>query len=63
MEVFLKVWNYLSGKKTVTSAILKAVADVLVAAGQPEYAQVIDMIGNALLAVGLTHKGVKVANG
>lgn len=59
MEMILKAWTFLSGKKTVTAAILKAIADVLVAAGQPEAAALVDQIGNALLALGLTHKAAK----
>ena len=59
MKMILKVWQFLSGKKTVTAAILKAAADVLTAAGQPEAAAIIDQIGNALLALGLTHKCAK----
>lgn len=60
MDKILKIWTFLSGKKTVTAAILKALADVLVAAGQPEAAALVDQIGNALLALGLTHKVAKV---
>ena len=60
MEGILKVWNYLSGKKTVVGAVLKALSDIAVALGQPEYAGIIDQIGNALIAIGLMHKGVKV---
>ncbi len=59
MNQIMAIWTFLSGKKTVTAAILKAVADVLVAMGQPEAAALVDQIGNALLALGLTHKGAK----
>jgi len=55
----MRIWEYLSGKKTVIAAILKAIADVLTATGYQEIAQVVDQAGNALLAVGLTHKAVK----
>ena len=61
METIMKVWVFLSGKKTVTAAILKAVADMLTAAGQLEAAAIVDQIGNALLALGLTHKVAKAA--
>ena len=60
MEKIMKIWVFLSGKKTVTAAILKAAADVLTAAGQLEAAAIVDQIGNALLALGLTHKAAKV---
>lgn len=60
MEKLLKVWGFLSGKKTVTSAVLKALADVLTAAGHPEAAFIVDQAGNFLLTVGLAHKGAKV---
>jgi hypothetical protein len=56
METVLKVWLYLSGKKTVIAAIVKAVADVLTALGYTEIAGGVDQIGNVLLGVGLTHK-------
>ena len=59
MEKILKIWTFLSGKKTVTAAILKAAADVLTAAGQLEAAAIVDQIGNALLALGLTQKAAK----
>lgn len=58
-----KVWDFLSGKKTIISAILKGLADVLTVAGQPEAAQLVDQLGNVLLVVGLTHKGVKGVKG
>ena len=60
MEKIMKIWVFLSGKKTVTAAILKAVADVLTAMGRIEEAALVDQIGNALLALGLTHKTAKV---
>ena len=60
MEALVKVWAFLSGKKTVTAAILKALADILTSAGKPEVAAVVDQVGNALLAFGLTHKAAKV---
>jgi hypothetical protein len=59
MEKIMKIWVFLSGKKTVTAAILKAAADVLTVAGQVEAAAIVDQIGNALLALGLTHKVAK----
>ena len=61
MEKVMQMWAFLSGKKTVTAAILKAAADVLTAMGQLEAAAIVDQIGNALLALGLTHKVAKVA--
>jgi len=60
LEILKKAWNFISGKKTVTAAILKGVADVLVAAGYIEIAQLVDHAGNFLLAAGLAHKSVKV---
>lgn len=60
MNKLLKIWEFLSGKKTVTSAVLKALADVLTVVGQPEAAYIIDQLGNFLLTVGLAHKGAKV---
>ena len=60
MEKLLKVWTYLSGKKTVTAAVLKALADVFTAAGWVAEAAIVDQIANALLALGLTHKVVKI---
>lgn len=60
MKTIMKVWGFLSGKKTVTAAVLKAVADVLTATGHGEIAQLVDQIGNGLLALGLTHKSAKV---
>ena len=59
MDKIMKAWAFLSGKKTVTAAVLKAVADVLTAAGQVEAATLVDQIGNTLLALGLTHKTAK----
>lgn len=59
MEKILKAWNYLSGKKTVIGAICKSLADILVTAGQAEYAPIFDYIGNFLISTGLIHKGVK----
>jgi len=56
------LWNSLSGKKTVISAILKAIADILTAMNYPEIANAVDVIGNTLLTIGLTHKGVKKIN-
>lgn len=55
------MWSVLDGKKTVIAAILKALADIVTAAGYPEVAHAIDVIGNALLTVGLSHKVVKGA--
>ena len=60
MKILKKVWDFVSGKKTVTAAILKGLADVCVAAGYIEIAQLIDHAGNFLLTVGLAHKGAKV---
>lgn len=60
MEKIMKIWIYLSGKKTVISAILKGFADVLTAAGYLEAAQLVDYVGNFLLTVGLAHKGMKL---
>lgn len=60
MEKVIAIWTFLSGKKTVTAAVLKAIADILTAAGQLEAASLVDQIGNMLLALGLTHKTVKV---
>ncbi|MCK5612976.1 hypothetical protein KAR91_64475 [Candidatus Pacearchaeota archaeon] len=59
MGILKKAWDFISGKKTVTAAILKGVADVCVAAGYVEVAQLIDQVGNFLLAAGLAHKGTK----
>lgn len=63
MNVLVKAWIYLSGKKTVTAAIIKAAADILTAAGMVNEAALVDQIGNALLALGLAHKGMKKAAG
>lgn len=60
MKILKKIWGFVSGKKTVTAAILKGVADVLVAAGYIEIAQLVDHAGNFLLTVGLAHKSAKV---
>jgi len=60
MEILKAAWGFVRGKKTVTAAILKGVADVLVAAGYIEIAQLVDHAGNFLLAAGLAHKSVKV---
>lgn len=59
MDKVLKIWIFLSGKKTVTAAILKAVADVLIALGYSEIAAGVDQVGNVLLGIGLTHKAGK----
>jgi len=59
MKKIMKMWAFLSGKKTVTAAVLKALADVLTAAGQAEAGALIDQVGNMLLALGLTHKTAK----
>lgn len=62
MKQIMALWTFLSGKKTATAAILKAVADIALATGHIEVAAIIDQAGNALLALGLTHKVGKKIN-
>lgn len=63
MSAIVKLWLYLSGKKTVISAVLLGVSDIFTAIGQQEAAEGIRKIGDTLLLIGLTHKGAKVIKG
>lgn len=60
MTVLLKLWLFLNGKKTAIAFVLKGVADIATVLNQPEIAQVVDIVGNTLGAIGLGHKGVKI---
>ena len=60
MGILIKLWLYLSGKKTAIAFALKGAADIATALNQPEVADVIDIVGNTLGAIGLSHKGTKL---
>lgn len=58
MEI-LKLWTFLSGKKTALAAIAYAISDILTAIGQPDIADVVKQVAYTLTGIGLGHKTVK----
>lgn len=59
MEQLIKFWEFFNSKKTAIGAILFAVADILTAAGYPEYTDPVKNIAYAFTGTGLGHKAVK----
>jgi hypothetical protein len=62
VEVGMKFWNWLNGKKTVIGGVLLFVATVMTQAAVPVAPWIIMVIqysGEAILGTGLVHKAVK----
>lgn len=63
MDKIIKIWTFLSGKKTVIGSICYALADIATALGYGEGAIILKRIGEFFVGLGLTHKVGKAING
>jgi len=60
IKLLRDIWDYMSGKKTACAAVVNAMLPWAISQGYVT-AETAGMIAAVLVAIGLGHKGVKVA--